>query len=180
MFTGVSSAKIPCPLSTWRWIASASGSSRAADLPTQPARVERSRSTPSRPNIWLCRYRGKWSAYLFTSTWASSLGPGRPFSIGREGRGAWQIISQHEHAMRGRMMRLTTNRPGTHSSSSVISSPSIFSDPPQALHALPGENLIVVVQMTGQRITAWLALTSGRLIGRLIIGRRCFLRPGDL
>lgn len=43
--------------------------------------------------------------------------------------------------MRGRMIRFTTKRPGMYSNSSVMSSPSVFSDSPQALHSVPGESI---------------------------------------
>ena len=56
---------------------------------------------------------------LETRTCASRPGPGRPRSIGRDGRGACVKVSQPEQAMRGRTMRFTMNRPGTYSSSSV-------------------------------------------------------------
>ena len=102
------SAKIAGPPHTCRPMASASGSSSFAELPTQSARVDRSRSMPSRPKIRLCRYNGRWSPYFETSTWASSPGPGRPRSIGREGSGAWQNASQQAQAMRGRTIRVTT------------------------------------------------------------------------
>ena len=68
--------------------------------PTQSANVERSRSSPSRSKIWLWRYSGRWSAYLETRTCASRPGPGRPRSIGRDGRGACVKVSQPEQAMR--------------------------------------------------------------------------------
>ena len=95
------SAKIAGPPRTCRPMASASGSSSFAELPTQSARVDRSRSMPSRPKIRLCRYNGRWSPYFETSTWASSPGPGRPRSIGREGSGAWQNASQHRRPCGG-------------------------------------------------------------------------------
>ena len=44
---GVSSAKIAWPRKAWRPIASAKGSNRAADLPTQSVRVERCRAFTS-------------------------------------------------------------------------------------------------------------------------------------
>src|SRR6266436_555205 len=34
-----------------------------------------------------CRYKGVWSRYLDTRTWASSPGPGRPRSLGSDGVG---------------------------------------------------------------------------------------------
>ena len=43
-----------------------------------------------------------------------------------------------------------------------------------------GENLIVAVQMFGQRLTAWLALLAVGLIGLIVITRRCCRGPGDL
>ena len=75
--------------------------------------------------------------HLLTSTWANKPGPGRPRSIGRDGNAACVIRSQHEQAMRGRTIRFTTKRPGTYSSSSVTSSPSRLSLPPQEAQASP-------------------------------------------
>jgi len=57
----------------------------------------------------------------------------------RDGNGAWQIFSQHEHAIRGRTMRFTTNLPGMYSSSSVTSSLIARKLPPQA-QVSPGDN----------------------------------------
>lgn len=85
-------------------MASAKGSRKAVDLPAHSASVKRSRSRPSRSKIWLRRYKGRWSAYLLTSTWASRPGPGRPRSIGREGSGAWAKRSPPGQASRGRTM----------------------------------------------------------------------------
>ena len=124
-------AKIACPASTCRPMASASGSNNAVDLPIQSASVERSMSIPSRSKMPLWRYSGRWSAYLLTRTWARRPGPGRPRSIGRDGRTACVKASQPEHAKRGRTMRFTMNRPGPYSSSSVTSSPRRRSPPPQ-------------------------------------------------
>lgn len=50
------------------------------------------------------------------------------------------MASQHVQAARGRMIWLTTNRPGIYSSSSVASSPRTFSAPPHSLQASPGDN----------------------------------------
>lgn len=63
------------------------------------------------------------AAYLLARTCASSPGPGRPRSMGRDGRIAWVNFSQRLQAKRGRVIMFTTNRPGTYSSSSVASSP---------------------------------------------------------
>jgi len=48
-----------------------------------------------------------------------------------------------DQAMRGRTMRFTMKRPGTYSSSSVTSSPSILSLPPHLLQASPGDSTSV-------------------------------------
>src|SRR5690242_16898960 len=39
--------------------------------------------------------------------WASSPGPGRPFSIGNSGAGAWNIFSHSRQAYFGRTCRIT-------------------------------------------------------------------------
>jgi len=52
---------------------------------------------------------------------------------------AYQPLREQVQAIRGRTIWFTTKRPGTYSSSSVTSSPSVFSDPPQVLHSPPGD-----------------------------------------
>ena len=54
--------------------------------------VEGDRTTSSRALIWLCRYRGQWSAYLLTITWAIKPAPAMQRSIGRLGAAAWVTV----------------------------------------------------------------------------------------
>jgi len=119
MLSGVSSAKMASAETTWRPGASASGSRRAVDLPTRPARVDQSRSA----------LRGRRSGSGGTAAGdrpacrpahgADRPGPGRPRPAGRD----WTNRSQQALVRRGRTMRFTMKRPGTCSSSPVTSSP---------------------------------------------------------
>lgn len=127
---------------------------------------------PCRAIIWLWRYKGRWSAYLLTSTWARRPGPGRPRSIGREGNGAWTKRSQQAQAKRGRTMRFTMKRPGTYSSSSVVSAPIRRSLPPQSAQAsAPGVSSTSIRGMwsgIGRRFGRPFSSMSGRRIRAVI------------
>jgi len=57
--------------------------------------------------------------------WASSPGPGRPFSIGNSGAGAWNTFSHSRQAYLGRTCRITLSLAGIFSSTSVTISPSL-------------------------------------------------------
>ena len=65
------------------------------------------------------------SQYFETAMWANSPGPGRPFSIGSSGAGAWNTLSHSRQAYLGRTCRITFSRAGIFSSTSVTVSPSL-------------------------------------------------------
>lgn len=54
---------------------------RPPQVPTHCARVERGMARPARAKMLSWRNKGKWSAYLATSTWASRPAVGIPLSI---------------------------------------------------------------------------------------------------
>src|SRR5512134_1982925 len=115
--------------STWRRISSTSGDSAAAQAPTQSAKVETSRSMPSRAKPWLCRLSGKWSPYLPNRTIASNPAPARPRAIGWKGAGGWVIRSHARQLNFSRTVWITFHCRGITSSVSVTSSPSLTSLP---------------------------------------------------
>ncbi len=87
-----------------------------------------------------------------------------------------RVKSHPAQALRDRTNRFKTKRPGTYSSFSVISSPSVFSLPPQRVQSSPwGQNFVMPVRMIRQRLAAVLArclVSSGRLRGfGLFVGR---------
>ena len=57
------------------------------------------------------------------ATWASSAGPGRPFSIGSVGIGAWTMVSQARQLIFGRTCSTRLKCEGTYSSTSRSSAP---------------------------------------------------------
>src|SRR5579864_2067534 len=80
--------------------------------------------------VWRCS--GCASAYLETTTWASSPGPGRPRSIGKDGSGACTMVSQARQLTVGRTYSTTLKEDGTYSSTSVTTSSILRSTvPPQ-------------------------------------------------
>jgi hypothetical protein len=70
-----------------------SGCKDATTAPTQSAKVETSRSMPSRAKQVLCRFSGRCSPYLPNTTSASRFGPARPRAIGWNGAGASLMLS---------------------------------------------------------------------------------------
>ena len=87
---------------------------------------------PWRWNLCSCRYKGKWSPYLSTKTWASKLGPALLFSIAWGGLLAIATVSpQHLQAYFNRLCFLTTNWTATVSSCSLISTPIWLKQDPQ-------------------------------------------------
>ena len=67
-----------------------------------------------------------------------SPAPGRPFSIGKFGAGAWMIVSQARQESFGRICLMTFSRAGILSRTSVTSSPSLEKwVPPQPGHTSP-------------------------------------------
>lgn len=103
-------------------IAAVSGCSDAATAPTQSARVETSRSMPSRAKQALCRFSGKCIPYLPNTTSASRFGPG---AIGWNGAGASLMLSHDRQETSSRTCWTTNQRAGSRSRLSVISSPSL-------------------------------------------------------
>ena len=71
-----------------RFIARAMASNKSALSRTQSHCVVRGICKPWRAKICSSRYNGKWSQYLLVMTYARTPGPGRPFSMGKAGKGA--------------------------------------------------------------------------------------------
>lgn len=69
-----------------------------------------------------CRFKGRWSPYLASSTWASSPWPSLPHSIGRLGIAGWVIVLQSRQLSFGRTWTTTLKCDGTYSSTSRVSS----------------------------------------------------------
>ena len=86
---------------------------------------------PSRAKQALCRFSGKCIPYLPKITSAKRLGPARPRAIGWNGAGASLIASQRRQETFSRTWLTTSQRAGSRSSVSVISSPSLRPAPPQ-------------------------------------------------
>ena len=104
----------------------------AAAYPVQNAKVARSITMPCRARIWAWRYNGQWSAYLATTTWATSRSVGRPPSISRAGAAACTTAaSQLRQAYFGRRVTITWYCAGTTSSRCERSSPITCIAPPQ-------------------------------------------------
>ena len=105
--------------------------------PADPSRPASTRKSISwRAKICDCRYKGVWSQYLLTSTWASSAGVARPPAIGRSGASACATVLQVRQAYLGRVVRMTRNSAGTQSSISLTLSPMTCSAPPQQLQIM--------------------------------------------
>ena len=98
----------PGPARAWRPIASARGGQQEdrGRRPSRPGSTGRARRRPGR------RSRSAGAAADDRHIWRSAHaraapGPGRPRSIGKEGTGAWLMVSQARQLMRGRTWRTT-------------------------------------------------------------------------
>ena len=126
----------------------------------------------------LWRYRGMWSQYFETITWAISPGPATPRAIGRLGAAAWKIVWQVTHASLGRTWRITKKCDGTYSSCSETSEPIWRSRPPQAVQpqAWPTVSRCAVVALgrctwdSRGRCAGRLRSISGALAGVALAG----------
>ena len=113
MGTGISSACRTLLWSISALSASTSGCSCTPHTPTHCASVERGIANPARAKMLSCRFRGKWSAYLATSTCASRPAVGMPLSITCASTGACVMVSHSLQAHLPRMWRSTVKTPGT-------------------------------------------------------------------
>lgn len=95
---------------------------------TQSVRVEYGSLRPFLSKRCICRYSGRWSAYLSITTCASKPGPAIAFSSGLAGNSSINTPSPPALAYLIRLYCFTYNSPGWYSNTSVISSP-IFLQP---------------------------------------------------
>jgi len=147
----VSSVWITFEAISSRFICATTGAPSSAAAPTQSHNVERDSETPWRAKIPVCRASGRWSAYLLTTTWARSPGPGRPFSIGWGGAGAVTTpSSQLRQAQLPRTVWSTKNEAGTYSSCSLTSSPMRARAPPQPRHWRSSSGGSIVTRLRGR------------------------------
>lgn len=139
--TRVSSVWITFPCFTRLIINSINGLTSSLAASIQAHMVLRARSTPWRSKIFSSRYSGRWSPSLLTITYASSPGPGSPFSIGcgvLVAISTWPPLPPASHARQAYLCRTclkTLRLAGTYSNCSLVSLPMRVRSSPQHGHA---------------------------------------------